>query len=73
MAGWKEPAHRLDKKRLVRLFKQLDVHLGIANANRATGATQPGPLTSPNYSPPVWSNGPQGHYSQQPLPLFSLV
>lgn len=45
MAGWKDPEHRLDKTRLIRLFKQLDVHLGIAKANRPAGTTQSGPLT----------------------------
>lgn len=45
MAGWNDPAHRLDKTRLVRLFKQLDVHLGIAKSNRPSGSTKSGPLT----------------------------
>ena len=45
MAGWDDPAHRLDRTRLEHLFRHLDVQLGIAKANRPAGATPAGPLT----------------------------
>ena len=45
VAGWNDPAHRLDRTRLERLFRHLDVQLGIAKANRPAGTTPAGPLT----------------------------
>ena len=45
MAGWDDPAHRLDAKRLNDLFKQVDFQLGLARAAEATPGSRPEPLT----------------------------
>ena len=45
MAGWDDPAHRLDAKRLNELFKQIDFQIGLARAAEATLGSRPEPLT----------------------------